>query len=85
MSLNNGSETESEQQVWVKVIGRSLAFLCLCESDFTNENIGTKAKFLDCLGLPKKDIANLLGTTEGSARELIRMASKKKGKNSVKK
>ena len=76
----NESQTDNDQQLWVKVIGRSLAYLCLCESDLAKENIGTKAKFLDSLGLPKKDIAELLGTTEGSARELIRLASKKKGK-----
>lgn len=72
--------TPSEEQNWLAVIGRALAFLCLTTGDLKDKNRATQSIFLQGLGLPLKETASLLGTTEASIRELIRQDSMKKNK-----
>jgi hypothetical protein len=82
--MQNNAPCENDS-LWLGVIGRSLAFLCLKESELRNENIATQARFLENLGLPRKDAALLLGTSEASLRELFRLESLKRKKNGTKK
>jgi hypothetical protein len=70
----------SEEQSWLAVIGRALAFLCLTKADLRDKNRATQSIFLQGLGLSLKETASLLGTSEASIRELIRQDSKKKSK-----
>lgn len=64
---------------WLAVIARSLAFLCLAEADIRDKDLATQARFLQNLGVPRRDSANLLGTSEESIRVLLHRSNKKKG------
>jgi transposase len=68
-----------EANQWLSVIGRSLAFLCLTQADLRDKELATQGKFLETLGLSRKEAAALLGTSYASLTELIRQASKRKG------
>ena len=72
-------ENDKENNEWVAVIGRSLAFLCLAQADLRDKDLATQGRFLETLGLSRKEAAALLGTSYGSLRELISRAGKKKG------
>ena len=51
-------------------------------ADMANRALSEKARFLEGLGLERKDVAEMLGTTYVSITELMRRAkSKKKGAN----
>jgi hypothetical protein len=64
---------------WLSVIGRSLAFLCLVKASIRDKDLATQARFLIALGLSRKEVATLLGTSEGSLKVSLHHASKKKG------
>lgn len=69
------------QNDWLAVIGRSLAFLCLAEADLRDKDLATQARFLQSLGLPRRDSANLLDTTEESLRVSLHRSKTKRGSN----
>lgn len=72
-------ETDNTQKYdWFAVIGRSLAFLCLVKADLRDKELATQSLFLEKLGVPRKEAAALLGTSQKSLTELIRQAGKKK-------
>ena len=71
---------DQENREWLAVIGRSLAFLCLAKADLRDKDLATQGKFLESLGLSRKEAAALLGTSRASLSELIRVSAKKKGK-----
>jgi CRP-like cAMP-binding protein len=78
----------ADQQVdWLAVIGRSLAQFSLDAGPARDKNLAEKAKFLEALGLPRNDVAEMLGTTYASISELLRQAKNKKGakKNAIQK
>lgn len=58
-------------EVWVPVIARSLAFLCLASADLRDEDLATRAVFLETLGLSRRDAAGLLKSSERSLTVLI--------------
>jgi hypothetical protein len=63
------------------VIARSLAFLCLANADLRDKDLATQAVFLEALGLPRHDAAELLKSSEKSLSELIRRSKRgKRGK-----
>lgn len=66
------------EQVWLPVIAKSLAYLCLNSTQIANQTIAEKARFLEGLGLDRKDVAEMLGTSTASVSELLRIAKKKK-------
>lgn len=71
-----GASTGPDDSVWLRVIGKALAYQCLCSSEMKNETMGEQARFLVALGLPRKDIAAMLSTTENSVS--AQLAKKKK-------
>jgi hypothetical protein len=73
----NADETDE----WLPVIARSLAFLCLAQADLRDKDLATQGRFLESLGLSRKEAAALLGTSYASLTELISKASKKRGGN----
>ncbi len=75
---SNNEEDNEEDNEWLAVIGRSLAFLCLVQADLRNKDLATQGRFLELLGLARKEAAALLGTSPASLTELIRLATKKK-------
>jgi len=66
----------SEETDWLPIIGRSLAFLCLHYGDYRGKDLAERGMFLEQLGLPRKDSAALLGTTENSLRVTLSTARK---------
>jgi len=70
----------AEQQTdWLAVIGRALAQYSLDGGPAANKTLAEKARFLEALGLPRGDVAEMLGTTTASISELLRQAKAKKG------
>lgn len=74
---------DAEMQ-WLGVIGRSLAYLCLKNSDVASSSVTQQAAFLEKLGLGLDDQAGVIGSTPASLRELLRQARNKKGKGNGK-
>lgn len=66
-------------QNWQAVIARSLAFLALHNSGLREKDLTTQGIFLEQLGLPRQDIAELLGTTPASLAVLFGRAKTKTG------
>jgi hypothetical protein len=69
-------------QLWLPVIGRALAQLCLKQVHEGDATIADRAKFLETLGLPRHEVADMLGTSYASVTELLRIAKLKKGARS---
>jgi CRP-like cAMP-binding protein len=64
---------------WQMVVARSAAFLALHGSGLREKDLATQGQFLERLGLPRRDAAELLGTTPASLTELLGRARRKKG------
>lgn len=62
----------TEEADWTAVIGRSLAFLCLHYGEMDDKTLLERAEFLDRLGVPRADTAELLGSSERSLKEMAR-------------
>jgi hypothetical protein len=65
---------------WLAVIARCLAFLSLDKANLREKPVGEQAMFLQNLGLPRKDAAKILNTSDDSLRVLAHLAKKKGGK-----
>jgi hypothetical protein len=82
-------EETAIQGVWLPVIGKALAYLCLAKAMKTEagaekyKSILAKAKSLQGLGLPENDAAFASGSTSESVR--VAKYKKAKAKKSVKK
>lgn len=73
------SEDRNHEDVnWLSVIARSLVFICLDKANLREKSVGAQATFLENLGLPRKDAANMLNTTANSLHVLASLARKKK-------
>jgi len=79
------ADQNSAEQIWLPVIGRALAQLCLHTADMGKKNTGEKAVFLAGLGVGLDDCAKMLDTTPGSVRELLRLAKLKTKRRGPKK
>ena len=80
------NQEEGDSRVdWQAVIGRSLAFLCLQQADARDKDLATQGRFLENLGLSRKEAAAMLGTSYGSLTELLRRSQHKKGTKSGRK
>jgi hypothetical protein len=62
---------KQDDQNWLAICGRALAFLCLTQADLHDKGIAPQANLLDTLGLGRKDTALLLGTTEKTITEIL--------------
>ena len=76
---------EVQQSEWLAVIARALAFLCLGQADLQKKNKSEQAQFLEGLGLSRRDVAEMLGTTPASITELIRQSKQGKSRGKKKK
>jgi hypothetical protein len=70
---------DTVQEHWLGVVGRSLAFLSLHAGEMREEPLLTQARFLEGLGLKRREAARMLGTSVESLGALERQARKKKG------
>lgn len=73
------SQENDRASNWPAVIGRSLAFLCLAQADFRDKDLATQARFLENLGLSRKECAALLGTSYASLAVLLSRSNRKGG------
>lgn len=62
---------------WSAVIARCLAYLCLKDSKYADSPLLEQAAFLERLGLPAADRADVLGSSRESLRVLGHKAKKK--------
>lgn len=74
---NNASKTGEFD--WQPFIGRVLAYLCLHLADMRSQGILRQAEFLMNLGLPRREAAVVVGSTDESLRVLARNKAKKEG------
>ena len=68
--------------LWLSVIARSLAYLCISQTDLKEKSLNERVLFLDNLGLPRKDAAQMLGITDKSFTEVLSRARKITSKRS---
>jgi hypothetical protein len=83
MAFGVSGQAGSEWEKVATIIGRSLAFLCLQSTSAKDGTLLEKARFLSSLGLPFRDAAGMLGSTEESLKALERQAKKPKGATRV--
>lgn len=55
---------------WTAVIGRALAYLSLLRSDANEGTMLEQADFLARFGIPRREAATILGTSDDSLRVL---------------
>ena len=70
------SSSEDSNAIWLPVIGRALAFLCMQQVAHTEQTVLERAIFLENLGVPEAEAAVTVGSTLASIREMKR---RKKG------
>jgi DNA-directed RNA polymerase specialized sigma24 family protein len=63
-----------EEFDWMPVMGRALAYLCLDAADMGSRPVLERAEFLMKLGLPRKEAALIVGSTDASVRVLQQRA-----------
>jgi hypothetical protein len=61
-----GDDSDIENNRYLGVIARSLAFLCLANADLRDKDLAAQAAFLEGLGLSRKECALLLQSSENS-------------------
>jgi len=74
---------------WLEIIGKALAYLCVQQVAQNDPkrvpDVVAKVKFLEGIGMPTADAAELLGTTANSIKTNLRQREKRKGTASGKK
>jgi hypothetical protein len=75
MPTKRTSSTEARTD-WTEVIAKALAYLAVNSEQLKTKNVTERGAFLLGLGLSYADAAKLLGSTEASLRELLRIANK---------
>lgn len=61
---------------WNEVIAKSLAFLCLHHGDQIKKPMVEQFDFLTRFGIPRKEAAQILGTSDDSLRVMIAQRKK---------
>ena len=62
---------QQEEFEWQPFIGRAMAFLCLHLADLRRGSVLEQAQFLMSLGLPRREAAAVLGSSDDSLRVLM--------------
>lgn len=70
----------AEEFEWEPFIGRALGFLCLYLADMRSRSVLEQAEFLMAFGLPRREAATVIGSTDESLRVLTRNRAKKAAK-----
>lgn len=73
--------SNQDDQNWLAICARALAFLCLTQADLRDKGVAPQASLLDMLGLSRKDTALLLGTTEKTITEVLSRERRKAKEN----
>jgi hypothetical protein len=75
----NGAVPNEQDAPWMPVVAKSLAILAMHRAELGNSEVSVQADFLEALGLPRTEVARMLGTTAESLR-VMSARRKKKGK-----
>ena len=74
------TEVESDRFDWGPFAGRALAYVCIHLGGLDKKSLVERADFLMALGLPRREAALILGSTDDSLRVMkARAKSSKKG------
>jgi hypothetical protein len=79
------ADSDEVERLWLPVIGRALAHICMSNADMGGKTIAERAQFLKGLGLDVNNAAEMLGTSAASVNELLRRAKDKGKKGGAKK
>ena len=71
--------TSEQENDWLGVIARCLAFLCLAQADLRDKELAPQAAFLEGLGISRGEAATMLGTSADSLRVMLNRAKRQKG------
>jgi len=71
-------KNDSENSRYLRVIAKSVAYLCINSPELKDKDKGDKAKFLEDLGLTRQEIADLLNTSLNSLRVMLHFVKKSK-------
>jgi len=71
------ARAQDEEFDWQPFIGRALAFLALAAADMGANTTLERAQFLMRLGLPRKEAAVVVGSSDESLRVLARQQAKR--------
>lgn len=71
------ARASSDEFDWEPFIGRALAYVSLHLADMRSRTILEQAEFLIRLGLPRKEAAAVVGSTDESIRVLARQKAKR--------
>jgi hypothetical protein len=74
-------KTQPEEYDWNPFVGRALAYLCLHFADLGKKSVLEQADFLMNLGLPRRDAAAVLGSSDESLRVLANQRARRNAKN----
>jgi hypothetical protein len=67
----------SDEFDWQPFIGRTLGYLCLHLADMRSRGVLEQAEFLMAFGLPRREAATVIGSTDESLRVLMAQKTKK--------
>ena len=68
---------QPEEYDWTPFVGRALAFLCLHFASPSGATVLDRANFLMGLGLPRREAAVVLGSSDESLQKLAKRAAGK--------
>lgn len=71
------ARTPDEEFDWQPFIGRALAYLALDAADMGSNTTLERAEFLMKFGLPRKEAAAVVGSSDESLRVLARQRAKR--------
>lgn len=76
------ADHDDPQTIWLPVIGKALAYLCMksAEQEGKFKTTLDRVEFLERLGLTGADAAEAAGSTKASVDELRRIARNKKAR-----
>jgi hypothetical protein len=69
---------------WTPFIGRCLALLCLRQEEVSDKPLVERAEYLMRLGLPRREAALVLGSTDESLRVMLSTKAKRGAKTKAK-
>ena len=72
---------QNEQFDWDPFIGRSLGYLCLHLADMRSKGVLEQAEFLMKWGLPRREAAIVVGSTDESLRKLAQRKAQRTPRN----
>lgn len=85
LTHRGGYTVEKEEAAqWLPVIAKGIAVLAMHRAELGNSDMMVQAEFLEGLGIPRSEVARMLGTTADSLRVMSARRKRKGGKRGKK-